>query len=560
MLRKVTLLLLTCLLVAGFVTQPAAAAKSYFAEYFDVQIELQTDGSAIITETVKFHFEGDPFTFAFREVSADRTDGITFLEGGMDGTPMPQGTQPGQIEVEPGDPLKVTWHFAPASKEAHVFTLRYQAHGVIRKGDADTFLWLAIPEDHDYHIERSTITLSYPPNGELLAEPTLDTNFEVTREDTRLVLTTRGIGEDEEVVLNARFAPDSLTQAVPEWQVRREREEAARARGLPVGLGAGFLTLILGGLGLLTYSRAHARDLNFSAIIPTASPPSDLPPALAGKLTGQHGGVMGTIFDLAQRGVLEVQEERGSWGMQRFVLIQRNYAESLSPYERSLLSVLFKPGETRVEMSEVGTRLTSKARLLDEPLERELIQRGWLDPERKQNRTRLLGLGVLSLIFAALLFTGSMIVWGVSLERSTDFVIPIAIVAGASVGLFLFSIFLIIYAGAYSVLTPAGEEMAARWRGFADYLKRVSKGQEPAIRPDYFERYLSYAAVFGLGAGWAKYFQQLGGAPLPVWFHSLGGDYSSFGAFVAAMSSSSSSGAGAGAAGAASGGGASGAG
>jgi uncharacterized protein (TIGR04222 family) len=559
MVRKVTLLLLTCLLV-GFVTGPAAAAKSYFAEYFDVQIELQPDGSAIITETVKFHFEGDPFTFAFREVSANQTDGITFLEAGMDGAPMPQGTQPGQIEVEPGDPLKITWHFVPASNEAHVFTLGYRAHGVIRKGDADTILWRAIPEDHEYSIERSTITLIYPSGGELLGEPTLDRNFEILRDDARLILTTGGIGEDEEVILTARFAPDSLTQTIPQWQVRRERAQAAAARGWPVGLGAGLLTLILGGLGLLTYSRAHARDLNFGTIIPAASPPSDLSPALAAKLTGQHGGMMGTIFDLAQRGVLEVHEERSSWGVQRFVLIQKSHTETLSPYERTLLSVLFGPGETRVEMSEVGTRLASKARILEEPLERELIQRGWLDPERKQSRTRLLGLGVLSMIFAALLFTGGMIAWGASLERSTDFVVPIAIVIGFSAGLFLFSIVLLIYAGTYSVLTPVGEEMASRWRGFAEYLKQVSRGREPAIRPDYFERYLSYAAVFGLGTGWAKYFQRLGGVPLPVWFHSVAGDHRSFGAFVAASSHSTGASGAAGAAGAASGGGASGAG
>jgi uncharacterized membrane protein len=121
---------------------------------------------------------------------------------------------------------------------------------------------------------------------------------------------------------------------------------------------------------------------------------------------------------------------------------------------------------------------------------------------------------------------------------------------------------LLIYAGTFSVLTPAGEEQAARWQGFAEYLKQVSKGREPAIRPDYFERYLAYASVFGLGKNWAKYFQDLGGVPLPVWFHALAGRDANFGAMVAVMSASDSTGAGGGGAGAggASGGGSSGAG
>ena len=134
---------------------------------------------------------------------------------------------------------------------------------------------------------------------------------------------------------------------------------------------------------------------------------------------------------------------------------------------------------------------------------------------------------------------------------------------GAGIALLLLALALLIYAGTFSALTPAGEEQAARWKGFADYLKQVSKGQEPATRPDYFERYLAYASVFGLGAGWAKHFEKLGNVSLPIWFRTQAGSNPSFGAFVVMMSASDSagSGAGGGAGGAgASGGGASGAG
>jgi len=111
-------------------------------------------------------------------------------------------------------------------------------------------------------------------------------------------------------------------------------------------------------------------------------------------------------------------------------------------------------------------------------------------------------------------------------------------------------------------MTPAGEEQAARWKGFAAYLEQVSKEDAPAIRPDYFERYLPYAAVFGLGSHWAKYFQSLGGVPLPIWFHATAGGEADFSAIVAVMASSDTAGAGGdgGASAGASGGGSSGAG
>ena len=271
---------------------------------------------------------------------------------------------------------------------------------------------------------------------------------------------------------------------------------------------------------------------------------------------------MGAIFDLAQRGVLAIREEKGTWGTKNHVLVRTDRSVPLKPFEQGLMDALFKPGETQVNMNEVGSRLGAKSKLFDEPLEQELIQRGWLDPERKQTRMRLTGIDLFSLILLAGMLIAAFPLATV-LRSNLDLAIVFGVVVGAGIGLLFLAFALLIYAGTYSVLTLAGEEQAARWRGFGEYLQQVSKGREPAIRPDYFERYLAYAPLFGLGAVWAKYFEKLGGVSLPVWFRAQPGSDPSFGAIVAVMSASDTSGAGgggsAGAAGA-SGGGASGAG
>ena len=562
MTRKLLNTFIIILMISLFGASPVLAAKSYYAEYFDVQIDLQEGGSAIVTETVKFHFSGDPFTFAFREISARETDGVTFIEASIDGVPMSQGTQAGQVEVEAGDPLTVTWHFPPASNTAHEFVVRYRVDGVIRKGEGDTLIWRAIPEEHEYSIERSTITLTYPPVVTRLEQPTLNWNYDAAFEENRVILTTSGIGEDEDVILTANFAPDSLTQTAPQWQVRNERAAATAARALPAGLMAGIATLIVGGLGLFTYLRANGRELNISPVVSTAIPPSDLSPAIIGKLTNQHHTFMGAIFDLAQRGVLEVREEKGYWGTQNHVLFLKDRSVPLQPFEQGLLDALFKPSETQINMNEVGSRLASKNTLFDEPLEQELIQRGWLDLERKQKRTRFIGIGLTGLVLTLGVFLAALLL-GINSSQNMTLAVALAVIAGVGIGVLILSLALLIYTSTFSVLTPAGEEQFARWKGFAEYLKQVSKGREPAIRPDYFERYLAYASVFGLGANWAKYFQKLGGVPLPVWFHAMAGGDANFGAIVAVMAASDSTGAGAGggAGGAgASGGGASGAG
>ena len=562
MTKKLSLTFTIILLISLFFTTPASAAKSYYAERFDVQFDIQENGSAIITETVEFHFSGDPFTFAFREISATETDGITFLDASMDGVPMSQGTQAGHVDVKAGNPLKVTWHFPATSNAAHVFTVRYRAEGIIRKGAADTLIWRAIPEEHDYSISKSTITLTYPLKVTLLKNPTLSHDFESASKDNRIILTQIGLAENEDLILTANFAPNTLTLVAPHWQSQKEQTDAATAKALPIGFIAGIATLIFGSLGLFTYARANGRDLSISSVISTPNPPADISPAVIGKLTGQQHNFMGAIFDLAQRGVLEVREEKGLWGAKNHVLVRKDNTTSLKPYEQGLMDALFKPNEAQVNMNEVATRLGMKSKLFDEPLEQELIQRGWLDPERKQKRTSLAVTGILAMIISMIVFIISVVGGGVSLSENPHWLTWLVAVSGISAGLFVLSIALMIYAGAYSILTPLGEEQSVHWKGFAEYLKQASKGTEPAIRPDYFEKYLAYAAVFGLGANWAKYFQQLGGVPLPIWFHATLGSDGDFGAMVAVMSASDTAGASAGADGGAgaSGGGSSGAG
>jgi len=56
--RRISVTIILVLLASLFVTVPVSAAKSYYTECFDVQIDIQKDDSAIVTETIEFHFRG----------------------------------------------------------------------------------------------------------------------------------------------------------------------------------------------------------------------------------------------------------------------------------------------------------------------------------------------------------------------------------------------------------------------------------------------------------------------------------------------------------------------
>jgi uncharacterized membrane protein len=132
--------------------------------------------------------------------------------------------------------------------------------------------------------------------------------------------------------------------------------------------------------------------------------------------------------------------------------------------------------------------------------------------------------------------------------------------------LFLLGLVGVIAGVALSPLTDEGATVAAGWKQFADHLKEVSRGKAAVSGPQMFQRFLPYAAGFGLLQAWAKWFQKRGWTELPPYFTALSqaddGGVSAFVAMAAATSTSGGSAAGgAGGAGAgAAGGGASGAG
>ncbi|MCK7461796.1 MAG: hypothetical protein MZU84_06920 [Sphingobacterium sp.] len=65
----------------------------------------------------------------------------------------------------------------------------------------------------------------------MLGQPTLDSwNHDSRWEGDRLILTASGLGPDEDLIITARFSPNSLTQSAPQWRARQERSKAATAR------------------------------------------------------------------------------------------------------------------------------------------------------------------------------------------------------------------------------------------------------------------------------------------------------------------------------------------
>lgn len=545
--------------------------KSYSADRYDVDLTLGADNTMLVTETVQFRFVGGSFSYVYRDITLEGLDSVDQIEASMDGVRFSPGQQPGQVEIEQGDSLRITWHFAPLYDAAHTFTLRYRVQGAVRQQDnEDVLRWYAIPEDHAYEIAASTVTLTNPPANEPLAAPRLlEHSARADTSDGRSVLTAGQLDEDEGIIIEARFTGGSLLAAPPRWQAEKNLREQYLRSQMPVALAAGGLTLLIG-LGWLVQQTQRFRRPRLVAphLGDQTTPPSALPPAVAVHLAKQGYPGLAATFDLAQRGVVTIDEAGKTWGMRSFVLRRQatGITADLRPHETGLLTALFttKKGQTdELPLRELGTRLAAHHKLFDEPLDEEMELAGLLDPQRKAEVKRLLPVTLVALFLGGAAGFVGLITAILSAERAAWSILTVTVpLAVVGFSLSIVGFIAMITVVSLSTRTREGEEQSQQWRRFGDYLKQVARGKVRLDDPAAFERYLPYAAGFGLGESWMKRYQQETGFVVPPWFQALQADDASA-AFIAVMAASNASfhsSSGGGGAGGAGGGGGSGAG
>jgi hypothetical protein len=541
-----------------------AQEKSYRADRFDVAVQVQNDGSLRVTETVVFSFTGEPFTYVFREIPTSRTDGITILTASVDGRSYPRGTNAGEVEIEEGRNLRVTWHLEPTANVARTFVLQYQVFGVVQQAaNVDLLRYQPLPDEFEYSIASSTVTVTYPGSAVLQNTPIVTAgNAQVSQTDRVTTFTRQNISANETLVFEMTFAQGSLISAPPAWQAQQMEQRALA----PFWIVSGLVILVAGTIGAFWVWRTYQpQSVKGTAV--HYEPPNNLPPAIAGVLNGSSvsptwPNALATLFDLAESGILTIQElDEKKWYQSRdFHIVLQEKVGNLRPHEQGLLDLLFetkKGRETAVRLSKLSNAISGKQwKKFTDPLEAEIKAAGFIDEERKTRRQWVIGgsvilmiLGVVALIAMPIGLADQFGPWPVAIAISLFILFGIWLAMGSSL----------------TILTDEAKIMADEWQSFYQYLKDVTRKKAAVGGTNMFNQFLPYAATYGLLHQWAKFFQKEGWTDLPPYFHAIsrsGNDgMAAFVAMTATSSSSGGSAAGAGGAGAgAAGGGASGAG
>jgi hypothetical protein len=547
LMRFVPTLLLAALFAAP---APAAAAKTYRAEQFTVRVDVQPGGAIHVTETIRFAFGSDSFTYVYREVPRRRTDGVTYVGASMDGVPMDRGSAPGQFEIKNRDNgrRRVVFHFAPITSSTHTFTLTYVAQGVVRQeADADVLAWQVLPTDHDYPIDRATADIRYPAAASVLGFSAIEPDARAELGDGASLRASRaGLGRDDEWPITVRFAPRTLVAVPPLWQQR----QLLTRENIPLFLGLGGLILLTGVGGFLLFRLNTRPELSDDPQARTPAPPDHLPVALAGAVSSQWFGVswphaLGALLDLARRGVVRVEPNRdpGLFKSKPFLIRRTGVKAALASHEQVLLDLLFTskagPRET-LSFADVGRVVGSSRRWkrFTKAATADLRAAGLLDAERERLRGRVTILG-LGLVIAGI---AGLAICVPFLGRVGDalLILPVSLLAVGITGL---------GAGAtFNVLSAEGQRRAIAARSYERYLADLSKHPSPSgAAGAIFEHALPYAAAFGVAVTWAKHLEKQGVTNGPPWLGALAQDQarssSHMAATIAMLSAGSSAGA-----------------
>jgi len=555
MIRLLSLLTLVALAVAV-----PAAANDYKAERFDARVEVLQGGSLRVTETIVFRFEEGTFKNVERVIPTRRTDGVEFVSASMDAVPFTRGTGVGQVNVSRKDGgLRVVWAFLPQGPSVHTFVLSYVARGVVLSENAtDVVAWRALPSEHKYAIDESRVELLLP--AATLGMPRVQTrrvgSVSPSSEQGQIIVESRNIEPNGWIEVTARMAEGSVIATPPEWQ----RRQQTWARYRQPALLAGALVLFAGAVLLFGLRQSYDTpppDVPVSSAF--SGLPDDLPPGLAGALaangTPRSPHAFATLFWLAQRGVISVQEDRGVWGTRSFRLRRERAPHTLAPHEQALLDTAFRgaAGDDGVTMSKAHSHITMRFSKFREAVRGELSAAGLIDRGRQRVRSNYNAAGVALLALG--LVACAPVAALVPRYSPWFFLVPSALLVVAIASF--------IGAAAHTPLSNEGVRRAAAWRAFKKFLKELPReGRQHASHAATGSptALLPYAVALGVGMYWAKLFKQRN-LELPAWFRAASAvdAHRSFSAFVGTTAATGHGGGGVGGGGGAAGGGSSGA-
>jgi hypothetical protein len=299
------------------------------------------------------------------------------------------------------------------------------------------------------------------------------------------------------------------------WQQRQIQIRG----GSPIWIVVSIVVLVAG-LSLLFCVRqgydAPPRDVRIESA--SGALPESLAPPIAGALvlngSTRLEHAMATLFALADRGEVTIEEKPRSFGQHNFIISRSSARRSLAPHDQRVLDIVFGAGqgaEPSVGLKQARGRLGRHLKQFGAAVHDEMTAMGLMDEGRADVRRKFLKVGIGSMLTAALAVAGAGIFF---VDRFGPWPMLVAL------ALLIVGISGLICHVRHTPLSNDGVRRAESWRAFRAHLKDVARDRATAPADDRLRQWLPYAVAGGLGPAWGAYMKRHRGIA-PRWFRAL---------------------------------------
>jgi uncharacterized membrane protein len=492
-------------------------ARDFEITHLTIIAEVHPSGEISVSEERTFAFEGSYSWFEqdFRRRGFRVIRDFSMREGGQDYL-LDESGDPGTFSVRESRRLVTVRTNFSASDESRTFTLSYVLEGALASdGEWAEFYWTFLGSDWERAHQNIRIEIRLP--GELSTDELIAwhqgtaINPELHTGSDHVVFTADRQRGDRALRIRTFFPARLVADAEPSertlnpFEIKREREEAAEreARRIAFLSPLGWVLSPLAiGLAIFLVKRYGQRP-QLGENIPKmwGSPPSDLPPALAGWLfrnthSDQSCRFVGTLFDLARRGYFTLHQETETTGIFReteadIYLLARTAKTDLTglrDWERAVVALAEERlgGETK-RLDKLfdfeGSDDEEKAAFVERweaweaSLEEDAIAKNWMVDNDMPEAINAVVQGIL------FFFAVFLIVYTSDVNPTSGIVLLVSSVFGGLMTL------------ALNVRTEEGERVFREWKAYRAALEAGQVNKSAELK----ERHIVYAIALGIG-------------------------------------------------------------
>ncbi len=250
------------------------------------------------------------------------------------------------------------------------------------------------------------------------------------------------------------------------------------------------------------------------SIMPIFEPPNDIKSYMLGSIKDEKVDMVdisSVIIDLAYRGYIKIKEisKKGFLSTAKYEFIKLKADTGLTDAEKKIMSGIFKSNDT-VTTDDLQNRFYTYIPGIQDKVYDEMTEAKYFEanPQSVRSGYVLKGIGLAILGGFVIISTG---VFLLTIHYLLAFV-PIwgAVLVVCGLGFLIIANFM-------PAKTEFGRETLEQIMGFRMFMYHAERYRLQKLTPDMFEKYLSYAVVFGLEKQWGEAFKDIYKGS-PGWF------------------------------------------